>query len=130
MPAAWGRAATSPSPVTPNAPDGASGSETAPMNADVIEIAARDVRRQGRPLAEQLADGKVAVLRDVPALKLFRAELIRAASDAAQSIAAAAELTEFYEHGRAPGIASLHGLVAAIKSTRDERYLSECLAPL
>jgi hypothetical protein len=100
------------------------------MNADVIEIAARDVRRQGRPLAEQLADGKVAVLRDVPALRLFRAELIRAASDAAQSSAAAAELTEFYEHGRAPGIAALHGLVAAIKSTRDERYLSECLAPL
>jgi hypothetical protein len=100
------------------------------MNADVIEIAARDVRRLGRPLAEQLADGKIAVLRGVPALKLFRAELIRAAGDAAQSATAAAELTEFYENGRTPEIASLHGLVAAIKSTRDERYLSECLAPL
>src|SRR5258708_1513322 len=92
-------AAAWPSPVTPSVPDGAAQrryspreSETVQMSADVIEIAARDVRRQGRPLAEHLADGKIAVLRGVPALKLFRAELIRAASDTAQSATAAAEL--------------------------------------
>jgi hypothetical protein len=100
------------------------------MDSHVIEIGAADLGRRSRPLAQDLADGKVAVLRDVPALKFFREELIRSAADAHRSSAAVGELTDFYESGRPPEIELLHSLVAAIKAARDERYLSECLAPV
>ncbi len=97
---------------------------------DVLDIAFTDIDSRETPLADELADGRVVVLRQVPALDEVRRQLIATAAGDEETSTTAAELEAFYDEARPPSIRAVHGLAQSVKAARDERFLSECLAPL
>lgn len=74
-----------------------------------------------------LLAGGIVILRNLRSIADFRVGFVARATAAGASPAA---LTAFYEEGIVPDLVDVHGIAAAIKAVRQERYLSACLAPL
>lgn len=78
-------------------------------------------------VAQLLAQGRVIILRNVAAIRQFRAaveDYVRL-----QDPASASDLAAFYAGGTPPSVATALALSNAIKTVRTDRFLSRCLAP-
>lgn len=79
-------------------------------------------------LAEQLMRGGIAILRDVPQIRAFRAAIERAVGELAD--APDVSLRDFYATGAELPLATVQRLAEVIRRFRRERVLSAHLAPL